>query len=313
MKINEIQKEKTKTNSSIKGPGWLNIESKKWIPIKPEFSHSLAVVLTPEKFGFSRNDLVSNKNIGETLLAIQNKLESGDLNKRDFFEKLSQEFDGNKDIIDFMSNKGWVRVIHKDERDAPEETNIQATDLKQVHRAAKLIGDIEVLSFDAGLDFGFLYGDKLDFFLKKGRVPSHLVYEDATDDTKSKATGTGYSAYVLTPESRKMLLNIVEPVYPDVIAHHITYEFGVPLDSDLPPEPKDVKVIGYTDNHHNIQALVVSVNGTHIRPDGQIYHITWSIDRSKGATPKLANSAVARRWEKLVSEIPIEVTPAILK
>ena len=37
----------------------------------------------------------------------------------------------------------------------------------------------------------------------------------------------GYNGYLLTDHSRDLLLGMIEPVHPDIIAHHITHEFGV--------------------------------------------------------------------------------------
>ena len=99
-------------------------------------------------------------------------------------------------------------------------------------------------------------------------------------------------------------------VHPDFIGHHVTYMFG--KDSEL-PENATIKVIGrcITDK---IQCFVVEVNGKVARKDGSIYHLTWTINRSKGAKPVDSNRAILENgFEHFKTSIPIEGTPKIFK
>jgi len=121
-----------------------------------------------------------------------------------------------------------------------------------------------------------------------------------------------YTAHVLDEESRMMLLMKYPPKYSKVIAHHVTLEFGVPSDTP-PPNYADVKLMGYTDSGDGLEALVVSVNGSTKRPDGKIYHITWSLDPDK-YSPKDSNDLLTSRvnlW-KMVVPVELATTPAIL-
>jgi hypothetical protein len=122
-----------------------------------------------------------------------------------------------------------------------------------------------------------------------------------------------YTAYVLTDASRDALLEKFPPLYSKVIGHHVTVEFGVPEDTEV-PEEADLKVIGEADSGDGLQALVVSVNGTIRRPDGGTYHITWSLepDRYK---PVDSNTLIAdydKRW-KIKLPTPVEAEPQLLK
>ncbi len=117
-----------------------------------------------------------------------------------------------------------------------------------------------------------------------------------------------YSAYVLTKKSRRELLNIFDTMHPNVIAEHITHRFP---DKRPPPAPKEVKVVGFAFND-KIEALVVSVNGSINRPDGGIYHITFSLDRSKGAKPVHSNALLQGLWVSLEPEVTIEVIGKLL-
>lgn len=103
-----------------------------------------------------------------------------------------------------------------------------------------------------------------------------------------------YEAFVLTPESRAHVIDNFPPKYPEVIAHHVTYRFGVPKgESCLYGNIVSVRVIGYA-VEDGIEALVVAVNGQDRRPDGRFYHITLSLDRNKGKKPQMSNEMIER-------------------
>lgn len=114
----------------------------------------------------------------------------------------------------------------------------------------------------------------------------------------------------LDDQDRARLLERFPPVWPDVIADHVTLMF---------PEAKQNasaladrgEVVGHVDDGEGLQALVVEIGGTTVRPDGSTYHITWSIDRERGREPKDSNGVLARLgWDRLDSPISIGLTPA---
>lgn len=119
-----------------------------------------------------------------------------------------------------------------------------------------------------------------------------------------------YTCWVLSENSKTALSNLFVQIHPDFIGHHITYMFGP--DSVL-PEPAKINVVGQciTDK---IQCFVVEVDGTIVRPDGKIYHITWSLDKSKGAKPVHSNDAIIEAgFEHLMAPIEIKATPQMFK
>jgi len=118
-----------------------------------------------------------------------------------------------------------------------------------------------------------------------------------------------YIAYELDKKSRRSLAATFPPKYPEFIGHHITYKMGK---GDLPAMPKSVKVVGYADDGDGLEALVVEINGKRNRPDCNIYHVTWSLDRSKGRKPMHSNGLVANGYEA-VTPIDIQAKPEILK
>jgi hypothetical protein len=119
-----------------------------------------------------------------------------------------------------------------------------------------------------------------------------------------------YTAHVLTEEARKKLLEIWNPRFPEVIAHHITLEFGVPSDTP-PPAKASIEVIGYASDDA-IEAVVVSVNGSIIRPDGGVFHVTLSLDRSKGKKPAHSNDLIASKGYAAVEPLIIETVPTTI-
>ena len=119
-----------------------------------------------------------------------------------------------------------------------------------------------------------------------------------------------YSGYEIDKDSRDKLAVLYPPKYRNFLGHHITEEFGVAADSEPPEQPKNVKVIGVIDNDVNVQGFLVSIDGNMNRPSGGKYHITWSIDRSKGAKPFHTNNYV-NDAVMLSRPIEIDVTPKV--
>jgi hypothetical protein len=122
-----------------------------------------------------------------------------------------------------------------------------------------------------------------------------------------------YTAYVLTDEARDMLLEKFPPKYSKVIAHHVTVEFGVPVDSEVPDEA-EVKIVGEADTGDGLQALVAMVDGSTRRPDGGTYHVTWSLepDRYKPVDSNQLLADFSKRW-KISLATHVDVEPALLK
>lgn len=117
-----------------------------------------------------------------------------------------------------------------------------------------------------------------------------------------------YTGFELSDESREKLLKLFPPKFSDVLGHHITLKFGVKKEEPLPKQPKEVNVVGVIeDDNDSIQGLLVEVDGNIERPDGKMFHITWSIDRDKGAKPFHTND-----WTDsatmIQEKIPITVT-----
>lgn len=109
---------------------------------------------------------------------------------------------------------------------------------------------------------------------------------------KLQKVRTGYIAVLLDETSRTKLLEVFPPQFPDVIAHHITVVYGVPKpDDEFLGTKHMIKVIGHVQDD-SLEALVVQLDGKLQRADGKIYHITWSMDKSKGRKAMQSNDLI---------------------
>ena len=113
----------------------------------------------------------------------------------------------------------------------------------------------------------------------------------------------------LDPADRAALLERFKPVWPDVVADHVT----LAMLSDEVPLPAEVvaEIVGDVDDGEGLQALVVAVDGSVDRPDGSTYHITWSLDRARGRRAVESNAIIALRgWRSLDTPVPVRLHPA---
>ncbi len=104
----------------------------------------------------------------------------------------------------------------------------------------------------------------------------------------------GYLAFEVPENARLALAKLLPPKYPDFIGHHITEQFGVPPSEQS--RVAKIKVVGHAEED-GLEALVVEVDGELHRPDGKTYHITWSLDRSKGKKPAMSNALIQQGFE----------------
>ena len=112
----------------------------------------------------------------------------------------------------------------------------------------------------------------------------------------------------LAAAAREQLLQRFEPKYDKVVADHVTLSTGATPATQLPPHVR-AQVIGRADDDVSLECLVVEIDGTTDRPDGSIYHITWSL--GPGRRARESNDVLRDRgWDQLSSPILIELEPA---
>lgn len=118
------------------------------------------------------------------------------------------------------------------------------------------------------------------------------------------------TGWKLDPQERKQLLGKFRPLFPDVVADHVTLRTGTDDKTPLPHETGG-EIVGEADDGAGVQALVVRIGGTTDRSDGSTYHITWSLDRAGGRRPVESNDVLAKGgWRPLAEPIPIRLMPA---
>lgn len=116
----------------------------------------------------------------------------------------------------------------------------------------------------------------------------------------------GYVGWRLPEHERARLLQLFPAQFERVIAHHITFKFGVSSDHELPTQTR-ATVIAQVVDPEGVQALVVSVGGKTDRPDGGTLHITWSL--AQGRKPVQSNQVIlTQEWQPLPS-IQFEIQP----
>lgn len=111
---------------------------------------------------------------------------------------------------------------------------------------------------------------------------------------------------------RDALLARFLPLFPDVIADHVTFQIGANAATPLPRETGG-DIVGQIDDTIGLQALVLKIGGTTDRPGGGTFHITWSLDRARGRRPAESNVMLAQHgWRHLVRPVPVLLLPARL-
>jgi hypothetical protein len=113
----------------------------------------------------------------------------------------------------------------------------------------------------------------------------------------------------LDRSQRGELLERFPPRYSDVDADHVTLRTEASR-RPLPPEV-DATIIGHADDGDSLEAMVVRVDGTTDRPDGSIFHITWSLEKAKGRKARESNDLLKDRgWHRIDQPVPIRIDPA---
>ncbi|MDF8333970.1 hypothetical protein [Novosphingobium cyanobacteriorum] len=113
----------------------------------------------------------------------------------------------------------------------------------------------------------------------------------------------------IEPDCRARLLELVPPRYVRVVADHVTRRpFNEP-DAEPPPPISNARIVGRADDGTGVETLVVAMEGTTARPDGGIWHITWSL--AEGRSAKESNELLSdKEWEPFDGG-PLKLTPAV--
>jgi hypothetical protein len=117
---------------------------------------------------------------------------------------------------------------------------------------------------------------------------------------------TFYTGWLVDPAEREALLARFAPRYDRVVAHHVTLKFG---DREAqPPGEVAAAIVGEADDGAGVQALVVAIDDAVARPDGGVFHITWSL--ADGREARESNDVIAARgWVPLDAPEPLRLIP----
>ena len=75
------------------------------------------------------------------------------------------------------------------------------------------------------------------------------------------------------------------------------------------PAEVAARIVGLADDGEGVQAMVVAIDGTTVRPDGGTYHITWSLAPGRRASE--SNDLLRHlAWTVLPEPIEIGIRPA---
>lgn len=144
--------------------GWLNVDTKKKIT-SLGYDHIVDIARNPKKYGITEIKPMTFQQ----------------MDKLDY-----KDFHGL--ILKLAFKHGWVRVSL-----GRGKLNIQAKNLRQVFKATQYfskkyefdeliieLDDSEVIDFGLGSG-SILRGARLEFFIKKGKIPSKLIRESHID------------------------------------------------------------------------------------------------------------------------------------
>lgn len=131
----------------------------------------------------------------------------------------------------------------------------------------------------------------------------------STEDIVLNArSGRAVVGWKLDPRQRSELLERFAPKYDRVVADHVTLAARVAGDTPLPGNVA-AEAVGRIDDDRGVEALVVAVDGATDRPDGSIYHITWSL--GPGRQAKESNDVLSKTpWQPLREPVALVLTPA---
>lgn len=132
----------------------------------------------------------------------------------------------------------------------------------------------------------------------------------AKEAAQRAGAGDTVIGWALERAQRKELLQQFPPIFPDVVADHVTLASKAAPQAELPCETLG-EIVGRIDDGEGVEALVVAIDGTTDRPDGSTYHITWSLDGAKRRQAKESNDVIARLgWTPIDLPMPVKLIPS---
>jgi hypothetical protein len=102
----------------------------------------------------------------------------------------------------------------------------------------------------------------------------------------------------------------IPPKYIGIMMPHCTLSFHTHRHAALPAAANG-RIYGRVDDGIGVEALLISIDGEKSRPDGKLFHITWSL--AKGRKPRESNDVIkSRSYDLLIDDIHITLIPTYI-
>ena len=113
--------------------------------------------------------------------------------------------------------------------------------------------------------------------------------------------------WTLDEDERAVFLEAHPPRFANVFAHHVT--LANEAEDRALPGPVRGAIVGRIDDGVGVEAMVVTIDGETVRPDGATFHITWSL--GDGRRARESNDLLRDHgWTPFDDPIEIVLTPA---
>lgn len=110
----------------------------------------------------------------------------------------------------------------------------------------------------------------------------------------------------LTRKCRDALIAALPPKYARTVADHVTLS----ISDKTSPEPiANAKIIGRADDGLGVEAMVVAFDGSTARPDGKVWHVTWSLAEAR--TARESNDVIAQLGWTPLAHHELFLEPAV--
>ena len=130
----------------------------------------------------------------------------------------------------------------------------------------------------------------------------------ASEAYQQASPGDSVIGWKLDRAEREALLGRFPARHAKAIADHVTLRSRVSEHSGLPPSTVG-EIVGHSDDGAGVEAMVVRIAGSTVRPDGGTYHITWSLAEGREA---VESNAVIRQhgWTAVDPAVPVRLDAA---
>lgn len=104
---------------------------------------------------------------------------------------------------------------------------------------------------------------------------------------------------------RAALLDPFPPRYSNAVADHVTFTVH---GSTPPPHAGEAFIVGHVDDGQGVEAMIVAIGGSTERPDGKVWHITWSL--ADGRAARESNDVISEHDWRTTARFRLNLTPA---